>query len=387
MLPLESAALKHPLLVNHLLALGLGLGFGAVLEWAGLSDARRQAAALYRRDFSTLKVLLTAVLTTCLLAFLGSSLGWLDLSRLHVAPSHVWPGVLGGMLMGLGLAFSGHCLSTALAAAGSLKLDGLVFLLGSLVGLWLFGESLWSFKGFWNGSVAQHSSLPSAFGWSVGFTVVAFTLAGLALFLLMERQEGTKPLASRTFLWIGSMAVAASLMVWIKGQPTPEQTWKHIRAENQPLLDNRSVFINALDWAKVNLDPKLGLITVDLRPAPAFEAFHLDGARLWVPGAEKKLLAELENAADPSAVVLVADDEALAVQVWQRLRAQKVSNLYILEGGMAAWKQQFSRIHLDHFDLAKPSAEALATFPPEAFTQRLKIEPSRAASPLYCTAH
>src|SRR5512145_336010 len=127
----------------------VGFGFGAVLEMAGFGDTRKLAAQFYLRDMTVLKTMFTAIVVASVLVFLASAFGLLDLSRVWVNPTYLWPGIVGGLVMGVGFVVGGFCPGTSLVAAATLKVDGILFVLGALVGVGIFGESVSSFETYW----------------------------------------------------------------------------------------------------------------------------------------------------------------------------------------------------------------------------------------------
>ena len=52
--------------------------------------------------------------------------------------------------MGVGFVLGGFCPGTSLVAAATLKVDGMLFVLGGLLGVWLFGESVSRFEPFFS---------------------------------------------------------------------------------------------------------------------------------------------------------------------------------------------------------------------------------------------
>ena len=390
MLPIDQASLSHPLLFNHLLALLLGFGLGTVLENSGLGDPRRNSGQYYFRNFTAFKLILTAILTTSLLTFLAGALGLLDTSALFVSSTHLWPGLVGGVVMGLGLLIGGYFIETALVSAASLKLDALAFLGGAVVGSILFGETLEAFRTFWHGGFISRFTLPDALGWSLGRTLVWLTLALCALLLLQERfspgEDGPEGPRLSRWAFVGTgCAVALAALVALLGQPSPTQVWNRVKDRHQPLLDARTIFINSLEYAKASNNSKVKLIGLDLRSQAEFAAFHLASSRNLAKAqlTDRRVVDELTHLPAQAAVVLIADEEPAAIEAWKLLKAQGVTNLFILDKGLVGWRNAFSGVHAHHFDLSAPSSEALADFPPEAFTTRLKLQAPKAPADLY----
>src|SRR5512133_451520 len=77
----------------------IGFGFGAVLEMAGFGDTRKLAAQFYLRDMTVLKTMFTAIVVAAVVLFLASAFGLLELGRVWVNPTYLWPGIVGGLVM------------------------------------------------------------------------------------------------------------------------------------------------------------------------------------------------------------------------------------------------------------------------------------------------
>src|SRR5512145_2802630 len=163
MAPFDLSALAGTL--RYALLFGaIGFGFGAVLELAGFGDTRKLAAQFYLRDMTVLKTMFTGVVVAAVLIAGASSLGALDLGRLWVNPTYLWPGIVGGLIMGVGFVVGGFCPGTSLVAAATLKIDGMLFVLGGLFGVWIFGESVASFEPFWLSSYMGRFTLQDWLG-------------------------------------------------------------------------------------------------------------------------------------------------------------------------------------------------------------------------------
>jgi uncharacterized membrane protein YedE/YeeE len=117
-----------------------GFLFGFVLERAGFGNVRKLTAIFYLRDFSVLKVMFTAIVV-CMLGLLYFSVfGWLDLGRVYLLPTYIWPQIAGGLILGIGFVMGGSCPTTSIVATVSGKLDGLIFIVGMMFGSFIFAE-------------------------------------------------------------------------------------------------------------------------------------------------------------------------------------------------------------------------------------------------------
>jgi hypothetical protein len=117
----------------------IGFCFGFVLERGGFGNARNLAAQFYLYNMRVLKVMFTAIITAMVLVFLTSAVGLLDFELVYVPPTYLWPGVLGGLLLGVGFIVGGYCPGTSLVSMATLKTDGAIFAGGVVVGSLLFG--------------------------------------------------------------------------------------------------------------------------------------------------------------------------------------------------------------------------------------------------------
>jgi rhodanese-related sulfurtransferase len=93
--------------------------------------------------------------------------------------------------------------------------------------------------------------------------------------------------------------------------------------------DDHVTAVELATWIK---DRKPGLRVIDIRPAAAFDSFH-------VPTAERIPLDRLVTTpfSDGETIVLYSDGGAHAAQGWVFLRARGLRQVYFLRGGLADW--------------------------------------------------
>lgn len=174
-------------IVASLVYLGIGFCFGYILESAGFGDSRLLAAQFYWRDLRVLKVMFTAILVAMVLIFWSTALGWLDYEQVWVNPTYFWPGILGGLIMGVGFVLGGFCPGTSLVGAATLKLDALWFVAGTAVGIFGFGESVALFDEFWHSSDFGRLTLQDWLGLPTGLVVLGLVVVGILTFWLGDR--------------------------------------------------------------------------------------------------------------------------------------------------------------------------------------------------------
>ena len=189
MFPLQiEAALGHAGM--NLFYVITGFFFGFALERAGFGNAKNLAAQFYLRDMRVLKVMFSAILTAMLLLFWSSALGLVDLGAVYINPTHLWPGIVGGLIFGAGFVIGGYCPGTAIVSISTGKTDGLFFVLGISLGMFAFGESVAGFQAFFDSSGDYGTvSLQEFLGLSTGPTVLLVVLLALGMFFGAEWVE------------------------------------------------------------------------------------------------------------------------------------------------------------------------------------------------------
>ncbi|MET3663443.1 DUF6691 family protein [Caulobacter sp. 1776] len=176
--------------MSGLLLAGLvGLAFGAALERAGLGDPPKLAGQFYLRDFTVLKVMLSAVLTAMLGAFWLGRLGVIDLGSLYLPETFLLPQWVGGLVFGLGFVLSGLCPGTACVALASGRLEGGATMLGLLAGMLLTGLAFPLLAPLYDATPKGPLTLPGLTGLPYGVAVALVTVGGLAVLAAIGRRE------------------------------------------------------------------------------------------------------------------------------------------------------------------------------------------------------
>jgi uncharacterized membrane protein (DUF485 family) len=171
---------------SYLVYLAIGFGFGFILESSGFGDSRRLAAQFYFSELRVVKVMFTAIVVAMLLVFWSTALGLLDYSELWVNPTYLWPGIVGGIIMGIGFILGGYCPGTSLVSVATLKVDGMFFLLGLVAGVVLFGETVSYIGAFWNSGYLGFFTLPELLHLETGVVALLVVCLALVMFVGFE---------------------------------------------------------------------------------------------------------------------------------------------------------------------------------------------------------
>jgi hypothetical protein len=170
--------------ISLVIAFLIGIGFGFFLERAGFGNARKLAAQFYFYDMTVFKVMFTAIVTAMIGLYYLSVLGFVDLSLVYVSPTFLLPQVVGGLILGVGFAVGGYCPGTSAVSAATGRLDGMVFLLGIVAGIFFFGEVFPAIESFYTATPMGSVTLPQLFGVPYGLILFLVVLMALGGFLL-----------------------------------------------------------------------------------------------------------------------------------------------------------------------------------------------------------
>lgn len=121
-----------------LLGLVFGIAFGFLLQKGGVAKYHVLIGVLLLRDFTVIKVMLTAILVGMVGIFALRRTG---LVKLHVKPTRYAANVIGGLIFGVGFALAAYCPGTGAAALGQGNLDAIAVIVGMVAGSYLFAEA------------------------------------------------------------------------------------------------------------------------------------------------------------------------------------------------------------------------------------------------------
>lgn len=179
--PIISSGMISPMWDN-IFAVLIGMGFGFALEASGFSSSRKIIGTFFGYDFVVVKVFFTAAIVASMGLLYLSYFGLVDYSQLYIQPTFLGSAIVGGIIMGVGFSMGGFCPGTSLCAAAVGKIDGLVFLGGMFLGVFLFSESfpIWE-KLYYSGSQGS-KMINEAFGISPELFTFFLVLAAVGMF-------------------------------------------------------------------------------------------------------------------------------------------------------------------------------------------------------------
>ncbi len=331
---------------NYIIAIVIGFFFGFVLEQAGFSSSKKLAGLFYGYDFVVLRVFFTAGITAMIGVLLFGYLGWLDLSAIYINPTFLYSAIIGGLIMGLGFIIGGFCPGTSVAAAAIGKIDAMVFVLGSAIGVLFFGEFYDVFEPIYNGWDYGELRIETVFGISPGLFGFMMILVALFAFIFTSRIENRVnkiPKSNLSFFkqehnkFIPYAMIFVVLGVVLLILPSYEQ--KLMGEINEYATENSQKLktIEPLEVAFRVLNEDNSLIVIDLRE-------KLDSSKSLIPGAynmpfDKILSKETTNLIikSPKTVVFVDEDGKNSLKAVAYSNIMNFDNAYAMKGGIEAF--------------------------------------------------
>ena len=115
-----------------------GILFGFFLEMSGLGSPKKINAQFTLRDWSVFKVMFISVVLAGSGLWLLDTMNIIDFTTLYMPTTYFWAMILGGALLGVGINIGGYCPGTAVVGFFSGRIDGLFFIIGMIIGTFLF---------------------------------------------------------------------------------------------------------------------------------------------------------------------------------------------------------------------------------------------------------
>ena len=168
------------------LAIPFGMLLGVLLHRGGVADYTVIVNQFRFRDFTVLKIMLTAILVGGVGVWALHSTGH---AQYQIKPANLLGVALGAALFGVGMVLYGYCPGTGVAAIATGSLHALVGFAGMLAGAVLYALSYtWVEKHIQPVAALGKVRLPDITGISeVGWFTILFLIAG-GVFWLLERK-------------------------------------------------------------------------------------------------------------------------------------------------------------------------------------------------------
>ncbi len=169
-----------------------GLVFGFLLQKGGVTKYRVIVGQFLLRDFTVLRVMVTAVIVGAVGVWFLFAQDWGVED--HLKATQLLAQAAGGAIFGIGMAILGYCPGTAIGALGDRSRHVIAGILGMLAGAALYAEAHpWAKDnvlplGDW-GKV----TLPSLTGWSPWIFIALFALLAFVVFFIVRKFDRPIP--------------------------------------------------------------------------------------------------------------------------------------------------------------------------------------------------
>lgn len=171
-----------------------GILFGYVLESAGFGSPRKLTAQFRFTDWSVFKVMFTAIIVAAAGLIAADATGVMKLAEIFIPTTFFWATLVGGGLVGAGMAIGGYCPGTSAAAFASGRLDAFVFMVGMVIGTGVFAGAFDLLRPFYLAAPGpEGQTLQDLFGlsgWVILAVLVVVAIAGFMVGGMLEKKAG-----------------------------------------------------------------------------------------------------------------------------------------------------------------------------------------------------
>ena len=331
--------------LNFVVALLIGIAFGAILEQAGFSTSKKLVGLFYGYDFTVLRVFFTAGITAMLGVVALGHFGLLDLSIIYINPTFLWSALIGGFIMGLGFVVGGFCPGTSICAAAIGKIDAMIFIVGSVFGVLIFAEGYPLFENFYKAEFWGYPRLFETIGMSQGlfaFLMTAVAIGAFWITTLIENKVNGKPNPEfrPAKLYIALTGIAAIFAFSAFFMPDLKEEYlkqvedvSYVNSYNLKEMTSDELAFRILDDDK-------NLLIIDLRSVEEYKEFSLPKSQLISTkdlfGKDAAKMLEVKSRKN----VFLANDELTerkAAIIADKLGYDEIS---VLKGGLKTFKEE-----------------------------------------------
>jgi uncharacterized protein len=327
---------------NYIVALIIGFFFGYILEQSGFSTSKKLVGVFYGYDFVVLRVFFTAAITAVVGLLLMDYWGAIDISYLYVNPTFVGPAIVGGVIMGLGFILGGFCPGTSVVAAAVGKIDAMIFIFGSFIGIFLFGEFYPMFKDFYYSGDLGGIFVYDSLGISRPLFAAALIVMAIGAFIVTTMIEKkvkygyvpNHPKYKMAIPAVVSGAIFAFVMLFLPGE---KQDLAEHEISNK--IAAQIVYLNIDEAAYDILHKHNKFRFIDIRTEEEYKEYCLTGAIRM----ELEEITKVEYSSyfdNPIRVPVFYGNDENAGDIAAAIAIDKgYSHFYVLDGGLEQFKE------------------------------------------------
>ncbi len=331
--------------LNFIVAIFIGIAFGFILEQAGFSTSKKLVGLFYGYDFTVLRVFFTAGVTAMLGVIMLGHFGLLDLSLIYVNPTFLWSALVGGLIMGLGFVIGGFCPGTSITAAAIGKIDAMIFVVGSFIGVLVFAEGYPLFEGLYKAAPWGYVRIFETVGMSQALFAFLLTLTAVGAFwftTLIENKVNGKPnpefKPARLYVGLTGLAFVIGLSAFVM----PDIRSSYLNdVENMDYVNSYNLNQMTSDELAFRLmDNDNTLKIIDVRPVEEYTKFSLPSSQSMTLKniflKDAKPLLTIKHAD----YVFIGDDELSSKKAAIIADRLGYDNITYLKGGLNEFKTQ-----------------------------------------------
>ena len=338
--------------LNFIIALVIGVAFGAILEQAGFSTSKKLVGLFYGYDFTVLRVFFTAGVVAMFGTIMLDHWGYLDINLIYINPTFVGAAIVGGLIMGLGFVIGGFCPGTSVCAAAIGKVDAMYFLLGSALGILLFAEGYPLWEDFYKAYNFGAIRIFDTFGMSQ--SLFAFILTSIALLAfwgtsIIENKINnvSKPAIRFTPYYLGLTAVGLFIAISAFMFP-PRKAGLLEKVEDVEFVSNyeiKSMELDEFAFRIMKKDKKMQIF--DFRPYEEYKEFSFPNSISFSINnffeKEPNRLLTLRKRTN----VFIAQDEQTERKIAVIAKELGYNNIVILNGGIEGFGSEILKFNSD----------------------------------------
>jgi len=165
-----------------------GLLFGFLLQKGGVTRYEVIVGQFLLRDFTVLKVMMTAIVTGAIGIYGLRALG--VEFPLDIKTAALIGNAAGGIIFGIGMVILGYCPGTGVAAIADGSRHAIAGVIGMIVGAGIYAEAHpWIARTLFADLNYEKATLASITGLSPWWFIIGMGAAAIAGFMLLERYE------------------------------------------------------------------------------------------------------------------------------------------------------------------------------------------------------
>lgn len=330
--------------LNFIVAIFIGIAFGFILEQAGFSTSKKLVGLFYGYDFTVLRVFFTAGVTAMIGVIALDHWGMLDMSLVYVNPTFLWSAIVGGLIMGLGFVIGGFCPGTSVCAAAIGKIDAMIFIGGSFLGVMVFAEGYPLFEHLYMSDAWGNVKVFESLGMSQSLfafllTVVAVGAFWATTFVEKKVNGEMNPEFNHKKMYYSLTAIAVVIAISAFALPDRKENLLSKVNDEKFITSNEVKQMTTDELAFRIIDDDKNIQIFDLRAKKDFDSLSLPKSNnytlenLFEKDANK--LLSLKNKKN----IFIADDELTARKGAVLAMKLGFTDIYILKGGMEQFKK------------------------------------------------